>query len=245
VSAPFHPEWIVPDWPVPKQVRALITTRAGGVSRGPYRSMNLGAHVGDKPAAVEKNREILRASLPADPVWMHQVHGNAVIDAAQVSAIPSADAAIAQTRHTVCAVMTADCMPVFFAARDASVLGIAHAGWRGMAAGVIEQTIAAMAIAPQDCLVYLGPAIGPSAFEVGQDVFDAFVHVLGDDAKHCALQRAGKYHADLYALARLRLARAGVHSVYGGNFCTYREQRFYSYRRESHTGRMASLIWLD
>jgi YfiH family protein len=247
MNTAFHSEWIVPDWPAPPRVRALISTRAGGVSQAPYASMNLGAHVGDEPFAVEKNREILRASLPADPVWMHQVHGNTVVDATQVNDVPSADAAIAQTRHRICAVMSADCMPLLFAASDARVVGVAHAGWRGMAAGVIEATLEAMAIAPADCLVYMGPAIGPAAFEVGQDVFDAFVRANEQDERAFTRQAStGKYLADLYTLARLRLTRAGVQRIYGGGFCTYTDaQRFYSYRRDSRTGRMASLIWLD
>lgn len=241
-----NPDWIVPDWPASARVRALVTTRSGGQSRGPYASFNLGAHAGDDPDAVAHNRELLRAALPADPVWLHQVHGNHVVDATAVSGIPTADAAFTRVRHVVCAVQTADCMPVLLAARDGSVVGIAHAGWRGMAAGVIEASLHAMDIEPAQTSAWLGPAIGPNAFEVGEDVLEAFT--AHDPAAKTAFKARGegKYHADLYALARRRLEHVGVRDVHGGGFCTYEQsERFYSYRRDKTTGRMAALIWID
>lgn len=241
-----HPDWIVPDWPVAPRVKALITTRAGGLSHGPYASFNLGAQVGDDPDAVSHNRERLRAVLPGDPLWLHQVHGNDVVDAAAVSGIPTADAAFTRVRHIVCAVQTADCMPVLLAARDGSVVGVAHAGWRGMASGVIEAALQAMGVAPDQVLAYLGPAIGPNAFEVGEDVLRAFTAQDGGAQTAFKAKAEGKYHADLYALARRRLEQIGVRDIHGGGFCTCEESgRFYSYRRDKRTGRMASLIWID
>jgi len=244
-AAALH-AWIIPDWPAPPAVRALVTTRAGGASRGPFAALNLGTRVGDDPAAVEHNREILRSRLPADPVWLQQVHGAAVVDAESAGALPRADGAVARTRHSVCAVLTADCVPVLLAHRIGDVVGIAHAGWRGLAGGVIEATLARMAVPPGEVIAWLGPGIGPRAYEVGRDVYDAFV--VPDPVLAAAFEpRAdGKFLADLYALARRRLAVAGAVAVYGGGFCTYTDSaRFYSYRREQTTGRFASLIWID
>lgn len=246
MNVPLHPQWIVPDWPVAPRVKAVITTRAGGVSRGPYASFNVSARVGDDPDAVERNLEVLRSMLPTDPVWLHQVHGNEVVDAASAPPFAHADAAVARNRHVVCAVMTADCMPVLLAHRQGKAIGVAHAGWRGMAAGVIEATVARLGVPATETVAYLGPAISTRAFEVGQDVYDAFVKNDNKAAAAFTPTAAGKFHADLYALARLRLARAGVHDAYGGGFCTHADQaRFYSYRRDQVTGRMAALIWLD
>jgi YfiH family protein len=244
-AATLH-DWIVPDWPAPTAVRALVTTRAGGASRGPFAALNLGTRVGDDPAAVARNREILRSRLPADPVWLQQVHGTAVVDAESAGALPRADGAVARARHSVCAVLTADCVPVLLAHRSGAVVGIAHAGWRGLAGGVIEATLARMAVPPGGVIAWLGPGIGPLAYEVGRDVYDAFV--VPDTALAAAFvpRRDGKFLADLYALARRRLAAAGVTGVYGGGFCTYTDTaRFYSYRREQTTGRFASLIWIE
>ena len=239
-------DWILPEWPAPSRVRALVTTRAGGKSHGPYASMNVAAQVGDGPDAVAHNRELLRAVLPTDPIWLHQVHGTQVVDAAAVSDIPSADAVYTRVRHVVCAVQTADCLPVLLAARDGSVVGVAHAGWRGMAAGVIENTLDAMHLKGDAAMAYLGPAIGPDAFEVGGEVLEAFAAADPDMRDAFKAKGEGKYHADLYALARLRLRRVGVQAVFGGGFCTYTQaERFYSYRRDKITGRMASLIWID
>jgi len=239
-------EWIVPDWPAPRNVRALVTTRAGGVSHGRYASLNLGARVGDDPAAVERNREILRRFLPGDPLWLDQAHGAEVVDAASASALTRADGAVARTRHRVCAVLTADCLPVLLASRGGTAVGIAHAGWRGMAAGIVEATVARMGIAPSAVIAWLGPGIGLAAYEVGADVYDAFVGRTPNAAAAFTAQGEGKYRADLYALARQRLAAAGVSAIHGGAYCTFTNaERFYSYRRERTTGRFASLVWME
>jgi YfiH family protein len=238
-------EWIVPDWPAAPNVRALVTTRAGGVSDGPYRSLNLGGRVDDDPAAVERNRRLLRKFLPADPLWLHQIHGAEVVAAESAAALPHADAAVARTRHRVCAVLTADCLPVLLASRTGDAVGIAHAGWRGLACGVIEAAVAGMAVPPSEIVAWLGPGIGPAAYEVGRDVRDCFVSQDANAARAFSDRGAGKYLADLYMLARQRLAGAGVTAVYGGGFCTYAEsERFYSYRRDGATGRFASLVWI-
>ena len=240
--------FIPPDWPAPARVRAVTTTRAGGVSHGPYASFNLGDHVGDDPAAVARNRELLRAALklPADPVWLRQVHGNQVLNALQVDAHNKADGAWTAQPGVVCTVLTADCMPVFLCDRAGTKVALLHAGWRGLAAGVIEQGVRALGVAPEEVLVWLGPAIGPNAFEVGPEVKAAFVQ--NDSAAEAAFAPAntGRYLADLYALARLRLSALGVSRVFGGGFCTFTERdRFFSYRRDGACGRMASLIWLE
>jgi purine-nucleoside/S-methyl-5'-thioadenosine phosphorylase / adenosine deaminase len=245
VTAP-HPDWVVPDWPVPQRVHALVTTRAGGVSRGPYASFNLGARVGDDAAAVEHNRQRLRSSLPADPAWLQQVHGTEVVDAASGPAEARADAAVAHTRHVVCAVLTADCVPVLLADRYGTVVAVAHAGWRGLIAGVIEATVARMSVPAAGVIAWLGPAIGPRAYEVGPEVREAFVRRDAAAAAAFAPHRGDRLLADLFLLARQRLAAAGVPAVYGGGHCTYAEAaRFYSYRREPTTGRFASLVWID
>src|SRR5262245_20389940 len=239
-------EWIAPEWSAPASVRAFVTTRAGGVSQGPYAAFNLATRVGDDPAAVGRNREILRSHLPADVVWLHQVHGAEVVDAAAAGSLPRADGAVARTRRTVCGVLTADCLPVLLAARDGSVVGVAHAGWRGMAAGVIEATLARMAVRSESIVAWLGPCIGPGAYEVGREVHDAFVAASASAAQAFAPRGHGKFLADLYQLARQRLAASGVHDVLGGGFCTYTDaDRFYSYRRERTTGRFATLVWID
>lgn len=239
-------DWIVPDWPAPAQVRALITTRNGGVSHGRYRSLNLGTHVGDDPQHVMENRRRLRDSLPAEPKWISQVHGVHVVDAQQLVQQIEADAAYARSPETVCAIMMADCLPVLFADRDGGAVAVAHAGWRGLAAGVIENTVHAIGLPPARLLAWLGPAIGPAAFEVGPEVRDAFINA--DAAAEVAFtpHRTGKWLADLYNLARLRLRRAGVTDVHGGGLCTWSDsQRFFSHRRDQVTGRMAALIWLE
>lgn len=238
--------WIVPDWPAPARLRALSTTRAGGVSEGCYASLNLGDHVGDDPAAVAVNRARLQAIVPQPPCWLEQVHGAVVVDAAAAAAKPQADGAFARTAGAVCVVMTADCLPLLLCDRDGTVVGAAHAGWRGLHGGVIEATVAAMGCAPDKLLAWLGPAIGAQAFEVGEEVRAAFV--AADAAAAEAFrpgQAAGKWWADLYLLARQRLAAAGVQAIYGGDRCTFSEPKsFFSYRRDGVTGRMASLIWL-
>jgi YfiH family protein len=244
---PRRPEdWIVPDWPVPARVRALITSRNGGGSDGVYASMNLGLRVEDDTASVASNRAVLKTFLPAEPRWLDQVHGTVVVKAEAVTCPVEADAALASTPACVCAVMVADCLPVLFADRAGSVVAAAHAGWRGLAAGVIENTVRALPARPQDLLAYLGPAIGPTAFEVGEDVRDAFLATDPAAADAFRAHRPGKWLADLFALARQRLAKAGVRSIHGGGLCTYSDPaRFFSHRRDRVTGRMAALIWLE
>jgi len=243
------PQWIVPGWPVAGRVRALCTTRHGGVSDGQYASFNVGVAVGDDPARVADNRARLRSLLPAEPLWLKQVHGTRVIDAAHIHPGVEADACITRTPGAVLAIQAADCMPVLLTDRNGSVVSAAHAGWRGLSAGVIENAVEAMNVAPADVVAWLGPAISGAAYEVGQDVHDAFT--AQDPAAATAFvargnESRGKYLVDLYALARQRLARLGVASVHGGGYCTYGEaERFYSYRREGVTGRMVALIWLE
>ena len=239
-------DWIVPDWPAPARVRALITTRNGGSSTGPYASMNLGLRVDDDPAVVEANRRLLNHFLPAEPKWLNQVHGVRVVDAETITNPVEADASIATSPGCVSVVMVADCLPILFADRTGSVVGAAHAGWRGLADGVIENTVRALDTSPQDLLAYLGPAIGPSAFEVGNEVRDAFVAV--DQAAQFAFHphKPGKWLADLFLLARQRLAKVGLPNVYGGGQCTYSDPaRFFSHRRDKVSGRMAALIWIE
>ncbi len=234
-------------WPAPARVRTLVTTRDGGVSLAPYASLNLGQHVGDDPAAVAENRARLRACLPAEPFWLNQVHGigvqEACADAPDVP--PDADAGFTRQPGVVCAVMTADCLPVLLTDRSGSVVAAAHAGWRGLCNGIIEATIARMAVPASDILAWLGPAIGPDAFEVGPEVRTAFMAHDPTAASAFAAIPDGKYLADIYLLARQRLNACGVTDVHGGDACTVTErERYFSYRRDGRTGRMASLIWL-
>ncbi len=238
-------DWIVPDWPAPARVKACVTTRAGGVSVAPFDSLNLGTHVGDDPVAVKKNRQRLLSQLGCKPAWLQQVHGIDVVEAAPET-LAEADASWTATPGIACTVMTADCLPALFCDRNGTRVAAAHAGWRGLAAGVLEATLDALAVAPEDTLVWLGPAIGPQAFEVGAEVREAFVgqHAQAAQAFGASLN-PGRYMADIYELARIRLAARGVAAVYGGGFCTYSDPRFYSYRRAARTGRFASLIWLD
>jgi hypothetical protein len=237
--------WFSPQWPAPANVGALITTRAGGVSRAPFDSFNLGAHVGDAPEDVARNRARLREALPAEPVWMNQVHGIEVIEAAGIVGTPTADAAITRTPGVVCAVLTADCLPVLLTDSDGTVVGVAHAGWRGLAQGVLEATVARMSAPAARLHAYLGPAISAGAYEVGRDVLDAFIARDAAAARSFAPKADGKLWCDLYALARQRLGRAGVTSLYGGDACTFGErERYFSFRRDGRTGRMASLIWM-
>lgn len=250
---------IRPDWPdLPASIGALATTRRGGVSAPPYDDgaggggLNLGTHVDDAADAVQANRARLQALLPRHPAWMSQVHGADVVDAGQVqpgAPVPSGDASFAAARGAVCAILTADCLPVLFADLDGKVVGAAHAGWRGLAGGVLGATLAAMrAAGAGEITAWLGPAIGPVAFEVGADVRDAFEAALPSEAAaafRACPGREGKYLADIYMLARRMLARDGVTRVHGGNRCTFSEARdFYSYRRDRVTGRQASLIWI-
>jgi YfiH family protein len=242
-------DWIVPRWPAPARVRAVSTTRIGGVSRAPYDALNLGDHVGDNAGTVAANREFLAQAvgLPGRPAWLQQVHGTQVVDAAAVTAPVAADAAYALEPDVVCAVLTADCLPVLLCDRGGQVIAAAHAGWRGLAAGVVERTVAALPVSGGELLAWLGPAIGAAAYVVGDEVRDAFL--AHDSAAAGAAFRpaaGGGWHADLYLLARQRLRSHGVNAVYGGQFCTFQEAaRFYSFRRDGITGRMASLIWLQ
>lgn len=239
---------IRPGWPAPDRVHALVTTREGGVSEAPYDSLNLGVHVGDDPARVAENRRRLQALLPAEPCWLNQVHGTTVLDADTWSGgLMDADAVVSRRAGRVCAVMTADCLPVLLCDVAGSVVAAAHAGWRGLHGGIVDATVAAMDVSPSSLVAWLGPAIGPDAFEVGEEVRQAFMSHT-PQAVHAfrATATPGKWMADLYALARLRLAALGVARVYGGEFCTHADAtRFFSYRRDGVTGRMASLIWLD
>jgi len=244
--------WITPDWPAPPRVHAFVTTRSGGVSEGEYASMNLGASSGDDPDKVARNRAIARDHLPSDPFYLAQVHGADVATpgpdagAGPRGPAPKADAAVTGAADTVCVVLTADCMPVFFTNADGARIGVAHAGWRGLAAGVLESTVAAMGGEPGDLIAWMGPAIGPDAFEVGPEVREAFVGADPAAAAAFRAHRPGKFMADLYTLARRRLARAGVRRIHGGGFCTYHErERFFSYRRVRQSGRMGAFIWIE
>lgn len=229
-------------------MHALSTTRQGGVSQPPYASFNLGAHVGDDPAAVAANRALLRQQLPAEPAWLNQVHGIHVVDAASVAGTPvDADASFSRTPGVVCAVMTADCLPVLFTDRAGSVVAAAHAGWRGLLAGVLEATLAAMACPAHEVLAWCGPAISRDAFEVGSEVRAAFVAHNPAAAAAFSPLPDGKWLADLPGLARQRLLAAGVpdNQCVDSELCTVIErEQFFSYRRDGCTGRMASLIWL-
>jgi YfiH family protein len=239
------PELVRPDWPAPPGVYAFATTRDGGASDGPWRSLNLGDRCGDDPGAVRKNRSILQALLPAAPRWLRQVHGNRVAGFDhRTGTPPEADAATATRAGQVCVVLTADCLPVLFCDRAGSRVAAAHAGWRGMASGILEATVRALETEPDDILAWLGPGIGQGAYEVGHEVFAAFT--AGDADAAAAFAPHGKrWRADLYALARARLARAGVRRVYGGGLCTCTQSdRFFSHRRDGVTGRMATVIWL-
>ncbi|MFO7551792.1 MAG: peptidoglycan editing factor PgeF [Haliea sp.] len=271
------PVLIRPDWPAPAAVNALVTTREGGDSTGPWQGLNLGDHVGDDPLAVQANRATLQRALPAGTSvqWLRQVHGTGVVRASRNGPVPEADACWTNEPGIACAVLTADCLPVLFCDRAASVVAAAHAGWRGLCGGVLEATVAALPVDPGELLAWLGPAIGPTAFEVGPEVRDAFVAAARADAAVVGAARAettdaavanaraaaspvveveaafapsprlGNYLLDLYALARIRLRKAGVGAVHGGGLCTLSApRRFYSYRRDGTTGRMASLIQL-
>ena len=270
---------IIPDWPAPPTVRALQTTRSGGNSSAPYHSLNLGTHVGDAPLVVARNRNALNTLLPSEPVWLEQVHGTRVANADAANCREIADACIATQRGGVCVVMTADCLPILLCDTQGTVVGAVHAGWRGLAAGVIEATVSAMQTTTHENLskknlarenaaqslqlmAWLGPAISQTAFEVGAEVREIFVAQNPDataaftpspqggegwsegaNGEHSATQ---KFHADLYALARLRLQVLGITQIYGGDRCTYRESdTFFSYRRDGVTGRMATFIWLE
>ena len=252
-------QWITPNWPVPTHVKAASTTRAGGVSQSAYDSLNLGAHVGDELQSVLANRRIVKESLnlPSEPIWLEQVHSTVVADADSPQPELTADASVSHQVGKVCVVMTADCLPVLMTNQSGSVIGAAHAGWRGLNDGVLETTLDEMAVASQEVMIWLGPAIGPKHFEVGEEVREAFVsqHKQATEAFN-ASQNENKWYADIYQLARIRLVAMGVSAkhIYGGGYCTYSDkksdiegdsEKFFSYRRQATTGRMASLIWLS
>jgi YfiH family protein len=241
-------EWLRPDWPVPARVRALSTTRAGGVSEGVYASLNLGEHVDDAAAAVAENRRRLQAEIgAAHPHWLAQVHGTRVASLGGAPVEEPADASVTVKPGEACVIMTADCLPVLFCDRAGIRVGAAHAGWRGLSAGVLEATVAAMQTAPGELLAWMGPAIGPRAYEVGDEVREAFLGTAPEAAQAFRPSREpGKWRCDLYLLARQRLEAVGVKDIYGGGFCTYTDKdRFFSYRRDGQTGRMSTLIYIE
>lgn len=248
-----------PNWPAPASIRALVTTRTGGVSEAPYDALNLGKHVGDAPDKVSENRARLRQLLPNEPIWLEQVHSTRVWHSGENF---QADAAISAELNQVITVLTADCMPVFFCNRAGNLVGVAHAGWRGLCAGVLENTVQAMCekslalgqtLVREDILVWLGPAIGPSCFEVGNEVREQFIDaarltgaVFPLESFQAIPGNPQKYWANLYLLARSRLKNAGIQAIYGGEFCTFTQsEQFFSHRRDGVSGRFAALIWLE
>lgn len=239
-------ELLIPDWPAPACVRACVTTRAGGLSQPPFDSLNLGDHVGDDPQAVTANRQRLQQQLGCRPAWLSQVHGVAVVEA-DPARVPEADASWSAAPGVACAILTADCLPVLFCDRAGTRVAAAHAGWRSLAGGVLEASVAVLECPADQLLAWLGPAIGSQAFEVGAEVREAFVSLHPQAvAAFVPSLRTGRFMADLYQLARIRLAAIGVTAVYGGGLCTFTDaERFYSYRRAPRTGRQASLIWLS
>lgn len=242
-------EFVEPDWQVPGHVRALTSTRGHGTSTGEFSSLNLGDHVGDEPARVAANRARLREQLqlPAEPTWLAQVHGCDVVAAGAVGGSPcAADASVAFLPGQVCAVMTADCLPVLCCDDEGRVVAAAHAGWRGLLKGVLEATVQQMQCPPERINAWLGPAIGPTAFEVGGEVRDVFCAHSEQAEVAFVAGDGGRWLADLYCLARQRLAAVGVLRISGGDHCTFSDrERFFSYRRDGRTGRMVSLIWLQ
>ncbi len=247
--------FITPNWPAPTNVHTMQTTRIGGVSLAPYYSFNLGAHVNDNAIAVAQNRQLLSPYLPSEPVWINQVHGIKAIDAAMAGCAIEADAAYTIKANTVCVTMTADCLPVLLCDEAGTIVAAVHAGWKGLLDGVIESTVQSMQLAmpnliSQHLMAWLGPAIGPQAFEVGGEVREAFIKVDANAA--LAFQSASnnktnhdKWLCNIYQLARQRLNTMGVSQIYGGDLCTYTDkERFFSYRRDYVTGRMATMIWL-
>ena len=242
-----------PDWPAPSQVRAASTTRQGGVSLSPFDSFNLAGHVGDEPAAVAANRQQLHKalSLPTEPYWLSQIHGITVVNLDDdPGGLPEADASITSSANTICAVLTADCLPVLFCDQAGTQVAAAHAGWRGLAAGVLEATVAGFTAPSDQIMAWMGPAIGPQAFEVGDEVRQAFCDVDSAAAEAFVAvpseANGKKWLADVYRLARQRLAAVGVTNSYGSGHCTYTEAKdFYSFRRDGKTGRMASLVWIE
>ena len=245
-----YAESIAVDWPAPSRVRTVVTTRHGGVSEGPYASFNLATHCGDEPSRVAENRRRLTATHGVPSVcWLNQVHGTDVVDAgADHTLPPTADASWSRVAARACAILTADCLPVLICNRDATLVAAAHCGWRGLASGVLGALVGRLRVRGDDLLAWLGPAIGPARYEVGTDVRDAWLETHAAASVAAALRPSlvvGKWQADLYTIARAQLSALGVTAIFGGGFCTYDETRFYSFRRDGVTGRMASLIWLS
>jgi purine-nucleoside/S-methyl-5'-thioadenosine phosphorylase / adenosine deaminase len=257
VTDPPLREWPVlePDWPAPPGIRAVVTLRQGGVSQPPFDTLNVGTRCGDAPEAVTENRRRIREALrlPSEPCWLTQVHGADVVSlggsldpGGQAAAPPCADAAVTRAPGRVCAIQVADCMPVLFAARDGVAVGASHAGWRGLAAGVLQATVRALAVEPSELLAWMGPAIGPQHFEVGDDVRTALLAVDAGVAPAFTPNSRGRWQCDLYAVARRQLEAAGVREVHGGGWCTFADPaRFFSYRRDGRCGRMAALLWME
>ena len=236
--------WLKADWPAPEWIRTCVTTRQDGCSQGPFKGFNLGTHVGDDPNHVLANRAELARKLGCRLAWLEQTHSTDVVEAAP-GLVEEADACWTTEPDVACAVMTADCLPVLFCDRAGTRVAAAHAGWRGLAGGILENTVAALGVAPQELLAWLGPAIGPQAFEVGPEVREIFGSAAAAEC-FTASERPGHYLADIYQLARLRLQAVGVTAVYGGGWCTVNDSlRFFSYRRDGQTGRFASLVWID
>lgn len=237
---------LIPDWPAPSNVHAAVTLRFGGVSLPPFDSLNPAFHVGDDPAAVEKNRQLINAGLklPAEPFWLEQIHSNRALEANPEISSRQADAGYSGKPSHVCVVMTADCLPILMCDRQGQFVAAIHAGWRGLVSGIIENTLAAMP--NRDWLVWLGPAIGPESFEVGEDVREAFMQKSPEFSAGFRRGKPGKWLADIYVLAKVQFSQLRIKNIYGGGFCTVNDaQRFYSYRRDKQTGRMAALIWRD
>jgi len=236
--------WLTPDWPAPDNVHAASTLRTGGVSCGSYDSLNPATHVGDDVACVHENRQRIKTmlALPSEPVWLEQTHSDIVINAGQTTTLQQADASYTDQAGVVCTVMTADCLPLLICAKNGKKIAAIHAGWRGLLVGIISNAITALATS--DVLVWLGPAIGATCFEVGAEVRKVFVEKSAAYNSAFTQTSHDKYLADIYQLARIELAGQGIHAIYGGDFCTVTDQeRFYSYRRDTQTGRMATLIW--
>ena len=241
----MNSHFIIPDWPAPKNVKALQTTRAGGISLAPYDALNLGMHVKDNPLHVAQNRQMLSQFLPSEPVWLKQVHGIKVVDAATESCEPEADASFTTRPNVVCVTMTADCLPVLLCDQAGTRVAAVHAGWRSLCDGVIESAVKEMQTEGKELMAWLGPAIGPQAFEVGAEVRAQFMQ--NDAEAESAFKAHGdKYLGDLYQIATQRLNKLCITQIYGGGLCTFSDEaRFYSFRRDGETGRMGTLIWLD
>lgn len=245
--------WLVPDWPAPANIHAATTLRTGGVSKEPYLSLNPATHVNDLKECVLQNRKIISdmLSLPAEPAWLDQIHSNHIVKAEKTATPPKADASYSSESGVVCTVMTADCLPLLICSKDGMKIAAIHAGWRGLLSGVISNSISELTCAPPlakpaDLLVWLGPAIGPKCFEIGIEVREAFVEKSKLYKNAFKEQNNGKYLADIYQLARIELSTLGISNIYGGSYCTMTEEdRFFSYRRDNQTGRMATLIWKD